>query len=328
MRRCSSPRFQTAWFFGCLLLLLALLHPAVCGLAATRALAAEMLTVRRPLIVGAACGFAAGIVPFLLLYVPVFLAGHSRDFAEVASNMPEWRDLANVTAENAVWGGFLYRLGIADASNRPAWEVELAFTPAVMVVFVAGVVVLAARSRRHPDGADRVFVMLGAAVVVLWLLQMDYLGVRPWRAVWAVVPGAKAVRYTFRSQLVANLLVALVVARVLAGMARLRGVDAAGVRLPAHRAGQPRVAADHVAPGGVCLDRCGAAATRRLPRLLRGAERRPARPPGSAAPGRRDVVRGDPRHSDHQRLFELVSGRLGARRPGKPRLCGRRARLG
>jgi hypothetical protein len=51
---------------------------------------------------------------------------------------------------------------------------------------------------------------------------MDYFGVRPWRAVWAVVPGAKAVRYTFRSQLVANLFVALVVARVLAGMARAR----------------------------------------------------------------------------------------------------------
>ena len=71
-----------------------------------------------------------------------------------------------------------------------------------------GLALLAARLRRQPDGADRIFVMLGAAVVILWLLQMDYLGVRPWRAVWAVVPGAKAVRYTFRSQLVANLLVA------------------------------------------------------------------------------------------------------------------------
>ena len=61
----------------------------------------------------AAGGFAVGIVPFLLLYVPVLLAGHSRDFAEVASNMPEWRDLANVTPENAVWGGLLQWLGIA-----------------------------------------------------------------------------------------------------------------------------------------------------------------------------------------------------------------------
>jgi len=64
--------------------------------------------------------------------------------------------------------------------------------------------------------------MLGAAVVILWLLQMDYFGTRPWRAVWAAVPGAKAIRYTFRSQLVANLFVALVVARVLAAIVRAR----------------------------------------------------------------------------------------------------------
>jgi hypothetical protein len=215
--------FQTAWFFGCLVLLLALLHPLVYGLAATRALVTEMLTLRRPLIIAGACGFAVGVVPFALLYVPVLLAGHSRDFAEVASNMPQWRDLANVTAENAMWGGLLQWFGMAGAADRPAWEVELAFTPAVMVVFIAGVALTTARLRRHPDGADRIFVMLGAAVVVLWLLQMQYLGMRPWRIVWAVVPGAKAVRYTFRSQLVANLLVALVVARVLAGMARRRG---------------------------------------------------------------------------------------------------------
>jgi hypothetical protein len=81
---------------------------------------------------------------------------------------------------------------------------------------------LAQRLRGKATGTDRVFVMLGAAVVILWLLQMDYLGVRPWRAIWAAVPGAKAIRYTFRSQLVANLLVALVVARVLAVMARAR----------------------------------------------------------------------------------------------------------
>ena len=63
---------------------------------------------------------------------------------------------------------------------------------------------------------------MGLAVVALWLLQMDYFGVRPWRAVWAVVPGAKAIRYTFRSQLVANLFVSLIVAQTLAGLARHR----------------------------------------------------------------------------------------------------------
>jgi hypothetical protein len=76
-------------------------------------------------------------------------------------------------------------------------------------------------SARH-EGSDRVLLLVGLAVVALWLLQMDYFGVRPWRAVWAVVPGAKAIRYTFRSQLVANLFVSLIVARTLASLARRR----------------------------------------------------------------------------------------------------------
>jgi hypothetical protein len=214
--------FQTAWFFGCFLLLLVLLHPVICGLAASRSLALEMMTSRRPMVLAAASGFAIGIVPFLVLYVPVFMAGHSRDFAEVASNMPEWSDLANITPENAVWGGILRWLGIVGRPDRPVWEVELACTPMVLAVFTSGLAILAARSRRNCNDADRVLIMLGAAVIILWLLQMEYFGMRPWRAVWAAIPGANAIRYTFRSQLVANLFVALVAARVLAGIACAR----------------------------------------------------------------------------------------------------------
>jgi hypothetical protein len=210
--------FQTAWFFGAFVLLLVLLLPVVFGLAAARELAVTMMTTRRTMVAAAACAFAIGIVPFLILYVPVFLAGHSRDFAEVASNMPEWSDLANVTPGNVLWGGLLQGLGVVGRPYRPAWEVELAFTPAVLAVFLVGLAVMAARLREPVGDADRVFVMLGAAVVILWLLQMDWFGMRPWRAIWAVVPGAKAIRYTFRSQLAANLLVALVVAHVLANL--------------------------------------------------------------------------------------------------------------
>jgi len=92
----------------------------------------------------------------------------------------------------------------------------------VLAVFVPGVAMLATRVRRQGNGADCALVMVGVAVVIFWLLQMDYFGMRPWRAVWVAVPGAKAIRYTFRSQLVANLFVALVVARLLARMARTR----------------------------------------------------------------------------------------------------------
>ena len=225
--------FQTAWFFGFFLLLLALLHPVIYGPRKSRDLVREMMNSRRPMIVGAAAAFAAGIVPFLILYVPVILAGHSRDFAEVASNMPEWVDLANVTPENAIWGSTLQRLGITGQADDPVWEAELGFTPTVLAVFILGLAIMAARmgvppyaaphaGERRKGAADQVLVLLGAAVIILWLLQMDYFGIRPWRAIWATVPGARAIRYTFRSQLVVNLFVALVVARVLAGIAGAR----------------------------------------------------------------------------------------------------------
>src|SRR5262249_21097257 len=172
----------------------------------------QLMASGRPMIVAAALAFAAGIVPFLILYVPVILAGHSRDFAEVASNMPKWSDLANVTPENAIWGSALQRLGIPGQADRPVWEAELGVTPTVLVAVFVGLAVLAARM--HPSfcppwdrgrparieerksgrdarspregraGAiDRVLVLLGAAVVILWLLQMDYFGMRPWRAI-------------------------------------------------------------------------------------------------------------------------------------------------
>jgi hypothetical protein len=290
--------FQTAWFFGFFLLLLALLHPVIWGPRQSRELVRDMMNSRRPMIVATIAAFAVGIVPFLTLYVPVIASGHSRDFAEVASNMPEWSDLANVTPENVIWGSTLQRLGVAGLADDPVWEAELGFTPTVLVVFILGLAILAARmlpppypsshagrsiafgrgphlsllagrgraseasegegawppsfrpvaTPPHPDplpaseereqkrratcdspaqaeegrDADRALLWLGAAVIILWLLQMEYFGVRPWRAIWAAVPGAQAIRYTFRSQLVANLFVALVVARVLAAMARAR----------------------------------------------------------------------------------------------------------
>src|SRR5262249_60293658 len=110
----------------------------------------QLMASGRPMIVAAALAFAAGIVPFLILYVPVILAGHSRDFAEVASNMPKWSDLANVTPENLIWGSTLQRLGIAGQADDPVWEAELGFTPTVLVVFILGLAILAAQMHAPP----------------------------------------------------------------------------------------------------------------------------------------------------------------------------------
>src|SRR5258705_7174710 len=131
-----------------------------------------MATSRRPLMLAAAGGFAAGIVPFLMLYLPVLLSGRSRDFAEVAAIMAQWRDLANVTPENAVWGPLLKWLTIAGRPDRPAWEAELAFTPAVMAVFIARLTMLAWRVRTTLAERDRYLLMLGAAGAGFLLLPI------------------------------------------------------------------------------------------------------------------------------------------------------------
>ena len=211
--------YQNAWFFTFYVLLFALLHPLVFGPAASRALIGEMLGPKRHVVLAYGAAFAVGIIPFLALYLPVLLSGRSRAFAEVAGHAPEWRDFLNVTPGNAVWGELLRALAITGRPNRPAYEVELAFTPAVLVVFFATLVMLFSGWRGAQDKRDRVVLLIGLAVVVFWLLQFEYFGVRPWQAVWALVPGAGGIRYVFRSQMVANLFVCLVVARGLAGLA-------------------------------------------------------------------------------------------------------------
>jgi hypothetical protein len=211
--------FETAWFLACFLLLLFLLYAPIFGLTAIRQLVWQITTVNRPKVLATLCAVGIGIVPFLALYLPIF-AKHTREFAEVVSNLPDWSDLGNVTPENALWGTLLDRWDIA-GRDGPYWEVELGFTPGVLIIFISTVVALtaAAYMRRSFPGRDRYFILFGAAVMIFWLLQMDYFGVRPWHVIWESVPAGKAIRYPFRSQLVSNFFVALVVARGLAGIA-------------------------------------------------------------------------------------------------------------
>ncbi len=207
--------FQTAWFFTLLLIFFALLAPLVLGLPRVMMLVRDAVGPRRLVLLAYAAAFAAGIVPFLALYVPVLQAGYSRDLAEVFSNAPDWRDILNVTPENWVWGKTMSALGFTGRPNRPVWEVEMGYTPLVAAMFCMSMIGLLWRWPRGQE-RERWLLLLGIGVFVLWLLEIEYGGYRPWGIVWSLVPGAGAVRYVFRSQLVANLFVSMVVAAGLA----------------------------------------------------------------------------------------------------------------
>lgn len=221
--------YLTGWFFTAFLALIGLLHPLLFGPARTFALVREAVTTKRDVALAYAAGFLIGIAPFLAIYLPVLSSGRRREFAEVLANAPDARDILNVTTGNWLWGDILRGLDIAGRPNRPRWEVELGFTPITLAALLATILALAARSRRavrHPENAlserDRWAFTFGAAVMLSWLVQLDYGEFRPWAAVFAAMPGAGAVRYTFRSQIVANLLAAVLVAYALASAAQAR----------------------------------------------------------------------------------------------------------
>src|ERR1700674_419638 len=229
--------YLTGWFFTAFLLLFAALHPLLFGGARMLLLLREAATTRRHVVLGYGLAFAIGIVPFVLIYLPVVQSGHRREWAEILANAPDARDILNVTTGNLVWGDLLYRLGVTGRPDRPVWEVELGFTPVVLLAVVTTVAVLGRRAMKGRASAaaagaagrdrDRVVLMLGLAVLVSWLVQLDYLGMRPWRLIYALLPGADAVRYSFRSQIVANLFAAIVVARALEGIAAPRSAATA-----------------------------------------------------------------------------------------------------
>jgi hypothetical protein len=223
--------FQTAWFFTFFLGLFALLFLPVFGVAHLRALLCEAVTRKRHVLLAYGAAFAAGIIPFLLIYIPVLLSGRARDFAEVIANAPDARDILNVTTGNWLWGELLRLAHITGRPNRPVWEVELGFTPVLFALLAGATAMLAWNSRqRRASLAEREgwFLLLGLGVLLSWLLQLDYGGFHPWKIIWAFVPGASAVRYTFRAQIVANLFASIVVAGALAWLyAAARGRKAA-----------------------------------------------------------------------------------------------------
>jgi hypothetical protein len=67
--------------------------------------------------------------------------------------------------------------------------------------------ILFVHHRREPSAAgyDRLLLACGIILIGGWLIQLNWFGLRPWRAIYLTVPGATAVRTTFRAQIVHNL---------------------------------------------------------------------------------------------------------------------------
>jgi hypothetical protein len=210
-----STAYLTGWFATTFALLAALIYFILCGGGRAREVLQYALSVKRHVLVAYLAGFTVGIVPFLVVYLPIWLQGRGRTLDEVITYAPSASDIINVGPGNVIWGRILQWLGIVGGHGRPLGELELGYTPGVFGVCLLMTIVSLRSWLRQSGKADGVTVAalaLGASLFGFWLVQLDYFGFMPWALIWATAPGASGVRTTFRSQIVLNLAAALLVA--------------------------------------------------------------------------------------------------------------------
>ena len=198
-----------AWFFG-LFLLTMIPVAALCAGPGGRAVA--MRTARREaLALGViVVGLGMAVVPFLVVFLPTAAQTGMHPFSEVMDYAPSPLDVVNLGAGNLVYGAL--------DSDVSRWlghgplvfsERTSGLPPLLLAMFALGTI-SAWRRRATPQGA---FVLvLAVTTLVLWAAALHVGGFTAWRLIYAVVPGAKAIRVTSRLQVFLDLPVTLVAA--------------------------------------------------------------------------------------------------------------------
>jgi len=196
-----STLFYVAWLF---------VFTALFGLAAVAIMRGRAIVVlirhhARPcgaLLAAATLGFAVGIAPLVLIYLPALHELSGRSFREYLSYAPFPKDVINVSRTNLIWGWLVDRLlGKADH------ERVLAVTPLLTAIVLALVILL--RKGRRPNEACPWPLVLGTACIAVWGLSwLLTLRIGAFSAFWIpyhIVPGAVAIRAGGRIQLLVHL---------------------------------------------------------------------------------------------------------------------------
>jgi hypothetical protein len=159
-------------------------------------------------------------LPFVLTYGPVLLAGGQRSWATVLTFIAPLQSGLDFGGGNLLWGWLTRALGSGRTQAYYHPERSLAPTPLVTVLWAASAAWLWRRRRAGPLAPEQaVLIAAGIATVAIVPLLARVGTVSLWWPVWAVLPGARAIRTPTRFQLVLALPVWLMIAH---GGAQLR----------------------------------------------------------------------------------------------------------
>ena len=205
-----------AWFFG----FFGLLCLVFAGLfAQTRTwLVAFLRTKLRP-IVGAGLVFLLGLVPFLVLYIPVLRQAGWRSFGDAQGMIPHWFSLFAMGDGNLLWAWVEQTL--PRFHEQPFWwEHRIGLGAVVTVAWLLVFARVLRTVRKWPlrahaapsPGWPHVLAILTLAVTAFYLLGMTYFGHSPWWFAFHTVPGIKSIRAVSRYVIVLTLPIGIVLA--------------------------------------------------------------------------------------------------------------------
>lgn len=210
----AATSYIVAWFF--------LLAAGIAVIAALGLSSGFRRNLPGRTIAGAVVGVLVGLGPFAWIYGAQILDGPRRSTRIGDFYRPLGSDLFNLGRDHPVWGGALGLLGIPGGDPSSLVERMMGASPPVWVAACLGLVWL--WRRRGGLSAGRLALMFGAfAMAGITLAQFRYGGrLWPWRLVFEYVPGAAAIRTSFRSQIVAMLPLAGLAAFGLVAVGRRR----------------------------------------------------------------------------------------------------------
>jgi uncharacterized membrane protein YsdA (DUF1294 family) len=210
--------YYDAWFFvfwTAILLALAL------ALGRTRALLVSFARRYVWPVAGGVGVFVVGLVPFLLIYLPVLRDVGTQPYAAAVAYIPEPRSFLLAADQNYIWQGLTtHLLGAHDPDYGRRLNIGAVATVGWLALSVLALL-LVWRSRRAAAGEESrvdertalLVLALGIlAVDVVLVLALQYHGHSPWKIVYHVVPGAKGLRAISRDVIVLALPMAMVFA--------------------------------------------------------------------------------------------------------------------
>ena len=183
-----STAYYLAWFFTLFALVTLVVAAGLGGRAGTGRAARAVVAQRVPL-AGIFLIGTALLVPFLLVYLPKALETGMHDYAYLSRSLLLPLELLNTGDANLLWSGPTALLRAA----APYLTTNHDFVYGSPPLFLVMTLVAVARLQRTPD-APPALVAVSLALVLCWMLVLDYGGWSPWRVVHAVVPGAGGIR--------------------------------------------------------------------------------------------------------------------------------------